>query len=133
MKFIMAVSALILLPIAVGGCKEARPKTGAELMQEFKNDRQGALERYQYRPVAFTGILKRPPWEKEIYQYEGGKEALVYFVTGNPEEWFFCITDYHDNLRELKEGDRYLVSGTLFHFDPDGKMFLSKCSLEKLD
>jgi hypothetical protein len=133
LRFGVTFAALAFVTIALSGCQADRPKTAAELMQEFKNDSQGALQRYQYRTVAFTGVLKRPPWEKAIYQYEGGKEALVYFVTDKPDEWFFCITDYRESLRELREGDRYLVSGIVYRFESEGKLFLTKCSLEKLD
>ena len=101
-------------------------------MREFKGDAQGSLEKYKYKTVTFTGEVKKPPWEKAIIQHEGGSEALIYFVTGNPDEWFFCDVKYERWLNEVKEGDRFLVTGTLYHFESAGKLFLTKCSLKKL-
>jgi hypothetical protein len=105
--------------------------TATDLMREFKSDPQGALEKYRARTVTFKGVLKRPPWEKVIYQYEGGTGALVYFVTDNPGEWIFCITPHHEKLHELQEGTEYVVSGTVYHFESEGNLFLMGCSLRK--
>jgi hypothetical protein len=81
----------------------------------------------------FKGVLRKPPWEKTLYQYEGGDEALVYFVTDNPDEWIFCTTKYDEHLAELQEGRHYLVSGVVYHFESEGKLFLTRCSIRKAD
>jgi hypothetical protein len=133
MKSVLVLVDVIFATVLVGGCQGRQPKTATQLMQEFKNDPEAALIRYKHQRVTFTGILRRPPWEKAIYQYGGGKDALVYFITDTPGEWFFCDTPYGDNLRHLREGDRYVVSGTVYHFESEGKLFLMKCTLQRVD
>src|SRR5262249_12647746 len=86
------------------------------LMQEFRSDPGSAMTRYGYRRIRFNAVLKRPPWEEALYQYGGGDEAMVYFVTDRPDEWLFCSVPYDDTLRELTEGSRYRVSGEIYHF-----------------
>jgi stage IV sporulation protein FB len=63
--------------------------TATDLMHRYKVRPDGADLMWQIWPETFRGVLRKPPWEKALYQYEGGQEALVYFVTDNPGEWIF--------------------------------------------
>jgi hypothetical protein len=126
---ILGVARLVLI-LWIG--QKGGPKPAAELMREFKDDPAKARRRYQFWTAAFTGVLMRPSWEPGPYQYGGGERALVYFATGTPGEWISCIIDYRDELRELREGDRFLVSGTVYHFESEGRLFLTDCSLKKI-
>jgi len=113
--------------------QDSQIATATDLMREFKKDPDGAMGRYGgLRRVSFKAVLKKPPWEKALYQYEGGEEAMVYFVTDNPNEWLFCTVPYDDKLRELKGGAQYRVSGNIYYFESEGKLFLSHCSVKRL-
>ncbi len=114
------------------GVRLATP-TATELMQRYKNDPDRAAGTWRIWPVTFRGVLRKPPWEKALYQYEGGEEALVYFVTNNPDEWIFCTTKYDEHLAELQEGRQYFVSGIVYHFENKGNLFLARCSIRKAD
>jgi stage IV sporulation protein FB len=103
------------------------------LMERYKRDPDAATALGWLRPVTFKGVLRKPPWEPALYQYGGGSDALVYFVTDNPGEWIFCEIEYNERLGELQEGGQYIVSGKVYHFDRDGKLFLRRCSLRKAD
>jgi hypothetical protein len=110
--------------------------TATDLVREFKNDPEGAMQKYGHRRLTFTGILKRPNWEGALYQYEGGYNAMVYFATNDPEGWLFCIVPHDNSLRELKEGARYCVSGKIYHYDEAGgvsNLFLQRCSVKLLE
>src|SRR5262249_25404824 len=85
------------------------------------------------KKLLFKGVLRKPPWGKTLYQYEGGDEALGYFVTDNPDEGSFWTTKYDEHLAELQEGRHYLVSGVVYHFESEGKLFLTRCSIRKAD
>jgi hypothetical protein len=139
--FVAAAEGLLLAGAIIGCLRLAErvrillsggPVAAAALVREFRAGPAAALARYRFWPAAFVGVLARPPWEREIYQYGGGRNALVYFVTGNPGEWLFCMTRYSESLRELEEGDRYLVYGTVYHFEDEGKLFLRECTLVRL-
>jgi hypothetical protein len=106
--------------------------TATQLMQSYKSNPDRANP-WQIWPVTFRGVLRKPPWEEAVYQYGGGEEAMVYFATDNPDEWIFCTTEYDDQLAGLQEGRQYYVSGVVYSFEPDGKLFLARCSLRKAE
>jgi stage IV sporulation protein FB len=107
--------------------------SATDLMQWYKSDPDRVNGIGRTWPVTFKGVLRKPPWEPALYQYGGGKDALVYFVTDNPGEWIFCDTEYSDFLMELQEGRPYIVSGIVYHFEREGKLFLTRCSLRRAD
>jgi hypothetical protein len=126
---------LLVLTVAVSlvlgwhTLRDYKITTATDLMREFRSD-PGAMEKYGHRRITFNAVLKRPRWEKALCQYEGGKEALIYFVTDSPDEWLFCILPYDEGLRNLKEGGLYRVSGEIFYFEKEGKLFLHHCSVK---
>lgn len=126
---VMIMLGMAAVLVALSELRDYEISTATDLMREFKKDPRRAMEWYGHRKVAFRAVLKRPPWEKAIFQYGGGKEALVYFVTDGANEWLFCTVPYRDALRELREGREYNVTGEIYHFEDSGKLFLSHCSI----
>ena len=116
--------------------RDHKVATATDLIREFKNDPDGAMRKYGHRSLTFKGVLQKPRWEKEVIQYEGGDNAMIYFVTHDPEGWLFCIVPYDSKLRDLKEGAQYRVSGKIYHYDEnEGKsnLFLSRCSVKLIE
>jgi hypothetical protein len=86
------------------------------------------------RTVRFEATLRRPPWQADLIQYEDGwEEALVYFETDVPGEWVYCSTPYTASLRRLEEGRKDLVTGAVYHFEQEGKLFLLRCTISPIE
>jgi Zn-dependent protease len=127
------VSILVGAWLALELSDRIHPRTAAELMQEFRKDGSRALDKYKYRTVTFKGMVKRPPWAKTLVQHDGGKDALIYIATGNPGEWIFCDIQFTDRVRDLEEGDQCIVTGVVYHFENEGKLFLTRGTVRKVE
>jgi hypothetical protein len=43
----------------------------------------------------------------------------------------FCDVPYDDSLQKLQEGREYIVSGTVYHVEGEGKLFLTECTVRE--
>jgi Zn-dependent protease len=118
----------------IGMGRHLSTPTATQVMQHYRDHPEHARGLWRFVwPARFRGVLRKPPWEKTLYQYEDGDLALVYFVTDNPGEWIFCDVCYDEKVRSLQEGREYIVSGTVYHVEAEGKLFLMDCALQEAD